>query len=158
MMFDRAGMLSEVKQSLEYLERSSAALTEEDSLFTPQTGMFTAAQQFAHIGHTVHWLLDGAFSPKGFDMDFEKHAKDISKVTSIAKGREIVRAAYAAAMEAIEHKSDSEWTAPIAPGPVMGGDPRFSALFGVIEHTAHHRGALSVYSRLAGKVPAMPYM
>ncbi len=25
-------------------------------------------------------------------------------------------------------------------------------------HTAHHRGALAVYARLLGKVPAMPYM
>jgi uncharacterized damage-inducible protein DinB len=26
-----------------------------------------------------------------------------------------------------------------------------------VEHTAHHRGALTVYSRLLGKVPPMPY-
>jgi len=28
----------------------------------------------------------------------------------------------------------------------------------MVEHTAHHRGALTVYSRVLGKVPAMPYM
>jgi uncharacterized damage-inducible protein DinB len=27
----------------------------------------------------------------------------------------------------------------------------------MVEHTAHHRGALTVYSRLLGKVPLMPY-
>jgi uncharacterized damage-inducible protein DinB len=40
----------------------------------------------------------------------------------------------------------------------MGGEPRISILFGILEHTAHHRGALSVYTRLCGKVPLMPYM
>jgi hypothetical protein len=28
---------------------------------------------------------------------------------------------------------------------------------GSTDHTAHHRGALTVYSRLLGKVPKMPY-
>jgi len=27
----------------------------------------------------------------------------------------------------------------------------------IVDHTAHHRGALSVYARLPGKVPMMPY-
>jgi uncharacterized damage-inducible protein DinB len=27
----------------------------------------------------------------------------------------------------------------------------------MVEHTAHHRGALTVYSRKLGKVPPMPY-
>ncbi len=27
----------------------------------------------------------------------------------------------------------------------------------ITDHTSHHRGALSVYARLLGKVPAMPY-
>jgi uncharacterized damage-inducible protein DinB len=27
----------------------------------------------------------------------------------------------------------------------------------MVEHTAHHRGALTVYSRLLGKVSQMPY-
>jgi uncharacterized damage-inducible protein DinB len=32
------------------------------------------------------------------------------------------------------------------------------AIFGAItDHTAHHRGALTVYARLAGAVPPMPY-
>ena len=40
----------------------------------------------------------------------------------------------------------------------MGGLPR-SAIFGAItDHTAHHRGALTVYARLLGKTPPMPYM
>ena len=41
---------------------------------------------------------------------------------------------------------------------IMGGAPRL-AIFGAInDHTAHHRGALTVYARLNGIVPPMPYM
>ena len=43
-------------------------------------------------------------------------------------------------------------------GPVMGGAPRLAAVSAIVEHTAHHRGALTVYSRLAGYTPNMPYM
>lgn len=28
----------------------------------------------------------------------------------------------------------------------------------ILEHTAHHRGVLTVHSRLCGHTPAMPYM
>ena len=30
-------------------------------------------------------------------------------------------------------------------------------VWAMVEHTAHHRGALTVYSRPLGKVPPMPY-
>jgi uncharacterized damage-inducible protein DinB len=40
----------------------------------------------------------------------------------------------------------------------MGGLPKHAIWTAVLDHTAHHRGALTVYSRLLGKVPAMPYM
>ena len=40
----------------------------------------------------------------------------------------------------------------------MGGQPRLAIFGALTDHTAHHRGALSVYTRLLGKVPPMPYM
>jgi len=39
----------------------------------------------------------------------------------------------------------------------MGGRPLFEIIGAMVEHTAHHRGALAVYTRLLGKVPPMPY-
>jgi uncharacterized damage-inducible protein DinB len=39
----------------------------------------------------------------------------------------------------------------------MGGQPRHSIIGALIDHTAHHRGALTVYARLLSKVPPMPY-
>ena len=47
---------------------------------------------------------------------------------------------------------------PLPPGPVMGGLPMSEVVWAMIEHTAHHRGALTVYSRMLNKVPVMPYM
>jgi uncharacterized damage-inducible protein DinB len=40
----------------------------------------------------------------------------------------------------------------------MGGLPRHSVVSALMDHTAHHRGALTVYARLLGKVSPMPYM
>jgi uncharacterized damage-inducible protein DinB len=40
----------------------------------------------------------------------------------------------------------------------MGGLPRQCIVGAISDHTAHHRGALGVYARLLGRVPAMPYL
>ena len=40
----------------------------------------------------------------------------------------------------------------------IGGIPRIAIIGSITDHTAHHRGALSVYARLNGVVPPMPYM
>ncbi len=40
----------------------------------------------------------------------------------------------------------------------IGGDlPRIAIVGAMAEHMAHHRGALSVYARLLGYAPPMPY-
>jgi uncharacterized damage-inducible protein DinB len=65
--------------------------------------------------------------------------------------------AVAAATAALAAKSDADLLAPIADGPVMGGGPRMAIVSGITDHTAHHRGALTVYARLAGATPPMPY-
>ena len=66
--------------------------------------------------------------------------------------------AFVAAGQVVDAHGDQEWMAPLPEGPIMGGQPRIAIFEGLYDHTAHHRGALSVYSRLLGKVPAMPYM
>ena len=56
----------------------------------------------------------------------------------------------------LQHCADCDGALP--EGPVMGGQPRFTIFGAITDHTTHHRGALTVYSRLRGHVPAMPYM
>jgi uncharacterized damage-inducible protein DinB len=54
--------------------------------------------------------------------------------------------------------TDAELLAALPEGPIMGGVPRMAVFGAINDHTAHHRGALTVYARLNGIVPPMPYM
>ena len=150
-------LLNQLKASKVYLDRATEVLTDVDSSLCPTDGMMTAAQQIAHIAYTVEWFLEGAFG-EGFDMNFEESSKIIQKVSSLTEAREWCSRAYTQALETIEGKSDEELNALTPEDCIMGAIPIHVALSGIIEHTAHHRGVLSVYARLLGKVPLMPYM
>ena len=151
-------MLGVVASMKEYFDRSTRALEEPDSGFAPKADMYTAAQLVAHVAQTVDWFVQGAFAAGGFDLDFERMDKEVRAVTSLAAARAWMERACAAAVTAIQSKDEAAWNEPLPPGPIMGGQPRSSVLGAVMDHTAHHRGALSVYTRLLGKVPPMPYM
>ena len=152
------GLIGQLKAMAEFFERSTRVLTEEDSTFAPKEGMLTVAQQVAHAAQTIDWFIHGAFAAGGFDMDHERMANDIGAVTSLAAAKAWMEKAFAAAHASVAAHSDAEWAAPLAPGPIMGGAPRFQIFGALTDHTAHHRGALTVYSRLLGKAPKMPYM
>jgi uncharacterized damage-inducible protein DinB len=119
--------------------------------------MMTVAQQVAHTAQTLEWFIDGVVRPGGFDLDFEKHAGEVAKVTSLGAARKALDAAYAKVLEFLRSRSPEQLAAPLAPGPIMGGQPISDLVWAMVEHTAHHRGALTVYSRMLGKVPPMPY-
>ena len=149
---------AELKSTKEFFDRSTRCLSEEDSSFTPVEGTWTVAQQVAHAAQTVDWFTEGVFRPEGFDMDFEKAAADVAKVTSLKEARAWMDAAFARAMEAFGRLSEEELAKPLPPNPIMGEVPLHAVIGALVDHTAHHRGALTVYARLRGKVPAMPYM
>ncbi len=151
-------LVAQLKAAQEYYERSTRCLVEADSEFAPADGMLTASQQIAHVAQTVDWFFEGAFRPEGFDMDFDQLQADLNAVTSIEKARARLAGSFAAAAEAITSRSVEELSQPLPEGPVMGGEPRFAIVEALADHTAHHRGVLTVYSRLRGHVPAMPYM
>ena len=143
--------------SQDFFQRSTRVLDEDDSGFRPREGMMTVAQQVAHTAQTLDWFIEGAARPQGFDLDFEKHAKALEAVTSLAAARQTLETAYANAIHFLRSRSPEELARPLPPGPVMGGQPISDIVWSMVEHTAHHRGALTVYSRLLGKVPPMPY-
>jgi uncharacterized damage-inducible protein DinB len=132
----KEGLFGQLAAMKEYFDRSTRALEEADSAYAPKEGMFTAAQLVAHVAQTVEWFVRGAFAAGGFDLDFERADKGIRSVTSLGAARAWLERANAEAKAALAAHSEEEWT----------------------DHTAHHRGALSVYTRLLGKVPPMPYM
>ncbi len=154
----KQGLFGQLAAMKEYFDRSTRVLEEGDSAFAPKEGMFTAAQQVAHVAQTIDWFMEGAFAEGGFSMDFENMTKQVHAVTSLAAAREWFERSCAAAKTVVDSHSDGDWMAPLPPGPIMGGQPRFIIFGALTDHSAHHRGALTVYSRLLGKVPPMPYM
>ncbi len=154
----KQAMQDELSRMKEYFDRSTRALVEADSKFAPKPEMFTAAQVVAHVAQTVEWFIEGVFAPKGFDTDFEGLDKKVRTVTSLKAAREWMARACAAAEKAVEAHAEAEWSQLLPAGPIMGGAPRFAIFPALTDHTAHHRGALTVYARLLGKVPPMPYM
>lgn len=143
--------------SKEFFERSTSVLEEGDSNFRPCDGMMTVAQQVAHTAQTLDWFIEGASRPEGFDLNFDVLAAELAKITSLATAREWLIAAFDRAVEFLRECTPVELSRPLPPGPVMGGMPISSIVNAMVDHTAHHRGALTVYSRLLGKVPPMPY-
>lgn len=148
---------NQLQASKEFFARSTSTLEEADSGFRPHEGMMTAAQQVAHAAQTIDWFIDGVSRPEGFDLDFEKHAKALEAVSSLAAARQMMDKAYEKAIQFVRSRSAEELAKPLPAGPIMGGQPLSDIIWGIVEHTAHHRGALTVYSRLLGKVPPMPY-
>ncbi|MCS7043175.1 MAG: DinB family protein [Bryobacteraceae bacterium] len=153
-----ADLAADLRNIRECFDRSTRNLAEEDSDFAPAPGVFTAAQVVAHVAQTVEWFFEGAFRPEGFSTDWEAMDREVRAVTSLAEARRWIERAFAAGEAAIAAHSAQEWEAPLPDGPIMGGAPRYAILGAIRDHTAHHRGALTVYTRLRGKVPPMPYV
>ncbi len=143
--------------SKDFFERSTRVLEEDDSAFRPSEGMMTVAQQVAHAAQTIDWFVEGATPGKGFNLEFEKHAQEVAAVSSLAAARRMLEAAYENAIRFVRSRTPEQLAEPLPPGPIMGGQPASDVVWGIVEHTAHHRGALTVYSRALGKVPVMPY-
>jgi uncharacterized damage-inducible protein DinB len=152
-----ADLANQLLTSKDFFARSTRILEESDSGFRPKEETMTVAQQVAHTAQTIDWFIEGASQPEGFDLDFEKHAKAIAKVVSLVSARQMLEAAYADAIHFIRSRSAEKLAKPLPSGPVMGGQPISDIVWSIVEHTAHHRGALTVYSRLLGKIPPMPY-
>lgn len=146
-----------VLMSKEFFERSTSVLEEKDSTFRPREEMMTVAQQVAHTAQTIDWFIDGAARPEGFDLDFERQVKQLAEMTSLTAAREMLDSAFSRAAEFLRSLTPEQFARSLPPGPIMGGAPLSSIVGAMTDHVAHHRGALTVYSRLLGKVPPMPY-
>ncbi len=152
------GLIAQLNVAYEFFDRSTRSLTEDDSGFAPTEGVFTAANQVAHAAQTIDWFIEGAFSPDGFDMHFEAHEREVRAVRSLAQARAWLKRSVENGTKVIASRTEDEWGQPLPEGPIMGGLPRTAILGGITDHTAHHRGALTVYARLLGKIPPNPYV
>lgn len=148
---------SELNATEEFLERSTRVLEEQHSSFAPASGIYTVAQHMAHIAKSIDWFVNGMVSSSGFSMDFEAQEREVRAIASLTVARTKIAEAFANARALLAKRSIEELEAHFPEGAVMHG-PKWAALFGLVEHTAHHRGALTLYSRLLGLSPKMPYM
>ena len=151
-------LVTRLNASEEYFDRGTSVLTEEHSGFRPSEEMYTVATHVAHVAQTVYWFAEGTFSPSGFNLDFETHERDAAAVTSLTEARRQLAEAFDYARERFSGRTPEELEERLPEGLIMGGRPRADVIGGIEEHTAHHRGALSVYARLEGLQPPMPYM
>ena len=150
--------VAELNAAQEFFNQSTRNLTEAHSALAPAPGMRTVAQQVAHAAQTVDWFIEGAFRPQGFDTDFEGLEKAITGCTSLTAARAWFEKAMTTAKATVAGKSDADLLVTLPKEGIMGGAPRMAIFSAITDHTAHHRGALTVYARLEGIVPPMPYM
>ena len=127
-------LVAELDAALEFFNRSTGSLTEEDSTYTPVNGVFSAAQQVAHAAQTIDWFIGGAFDPSGFDMDFEAHERKVRGVTSLSDARAWLAKSVKNARAVIDSKTAEEWQHPLPDGRVMGGQPRVSIFGAITDH------------------------
>jgi uncharacterized damage-inducible protein DinB len=90
-------------------------------------------------------------------MDFAAHEQKVRKVTSLKDARAWWERSMKTVTDTLRSKTKEELAQTLPKDGIMGGAPRHAIVSGLVDHTGHHRGALSVYARLVGKVPPMPY-
>lgn len=149
-------LVSQLRSSLKYFQASASTFAEEDSGFAPKPELYTVAGHVAHSADSVDWFVEGAFG-EGWNMDFEGMIAAVRGVTSLDEANAWLERAYEAAIAAVESATEEELLAPIPDRRIMGGAPRYAIVNSISDHSAHHRGALTVYARLMGKTPKMPY-
>ncbi|MCC6546886.1 DinB family protein [Candidatus Sumerlaeota bacterium] len=121
------------------------------------TGMWTTAQQIRHVGRVVWWFWKGAFEGE-WDMDFAREEAEISKPVTLAAAIRELDENYNELIMFLETASDATLGEVMANNPIFpAGTKKFIALAAITDHTAHHRGILSVYLRLNGIKPTMAY-
>lgn len=146
-----------IKQALQFFSRTCSVFREEDSGFAPDPGMFTVAQQVAHVAQTIDWFMEGGFSGKGFDLDFAAHQNAVRQHQSLQESFAWLARAVDTAAATLAEQSPEQMMEPLPQGPIMPGEPKAAIIAAIAEHTAHHRGALAVYARLLGYAPPIPY-
>lgn len=150
---EAAQMLMQERRHLNNILKDFRA---EHERFRPVDGMMTTAQQINHIAHTVQWFRAGAFGD-GFDLDFEKLEAVNHQEISLEEAMDFLNKVYDDYIAFLSGLDEAALSAPMAENPIFGTLPRFVALTAQNDHTAHHRGALSVYLRLLGVTPMMIY-
>lgn len=147
----------DLKTLKQRFDRSTAALPESLSTYAPVPGVMTVAQHVAHCAQVTDWFLEGAFSPNGFDLDFAPQIARVLTVQSLAAARAWLDRSLENAIAVFSTHSAESLATPLPDGPILPRQPRHAIVSALVDHTAHHRGALTVYARLNGIQPPDPF-
>ena len=148
--------LAGLEATRKFFDRTTSVLAEADAPFraTPET--MTVAGHVAHVAQTVDWFREGALEDR-WRMDFEAMMAETAAVTTLAEARRWLAAAWDRLRQAVEALPEEKLGETLAENPILPLRPRSYLVEALVDHTAHHRGALAVYARLIGKTPPMPY-
>ena len=150
-------LIAQIETAHRFFRKTISCFAEEDSSFSPQDGMYTIAAQVEHTAGTIDWFIDGMFNPDGFSLEFERHIAEARSCRSFEAAVAHLDKSLEDTRTALGPRSDEELTELLPANSIFGAVPRLSVVGGLMDHTAHHRGALAVYARLIGKEPEMPY-
>ena len=155
-MSQTADIVTQLETSHKYIKSTISIFEEGDAGFAPKPELYTVAGHIAHAADSVEWFVEGAFG-KGWNMDFEGLIAAARAVESLEEANAWLDRAFEKAIATFKSASDEDLAATIPDERIMRGAPRFAIVGPIVDHTAHHRGALTVYARLLGKVPTMMY-
>ena len=154
---DKSMFIKDIQDIEEFFNRSTSCLNEVDSQYKPKEEIRTVAQTVAHAAISIDWFIEGAFGNDGFKMDFDEQEKRVREYTSLTEARKWFAQSIRNAIDTFSAASDEELNKPINDTLITGPKPRWTIIQSIAEHTAHCRGALTIYSRLLDKTPKMPY-
>jgi uncharacterized damage-inducible protein DinB len=157
MTIPMAALCAELTQTHHFFRNTVACFEARDATFAPFADTYTVAQHIAHVARTVEWFIEAARSDAGFDLDFATHIAEARAVQDLDAALAWLDRSFAEGASALQEVGPAHLAAPLPPGPIMPGLPRAAVVGGIVDHSAHHRGALAVYARLCGRSPAMPY-
>jgi uncharacterized damage-inducible protein DinB len=146
-----------LRKSRQFLNNIIKDFKPEHETFRPTPDMWTVAQQIRHIGRCAYWFRKGGFE-NHWEMDFEGEMKEMAKPVTLKAAIAELDSEYNALIAFLESVPPAVLAEPLEPNPIFPiGVPRSIVVDSLCEHTAHHRGALSVYLRLLGIKPTMAY-
>ncbi len=155
-MSQAADLAAQLETSHGYIRKTISIFEEEDAGFAPQPELYTVAGHIAHAADSVEWFVEGAFGG-GWNMDFEGLIAAARGVETLEEAVAWLDRAFEKAVATLEAASDEKLAETIPDERIMPGASRSAVVGPIVDHTAHHRGALTVYARLLGKVPKMMY-
>jgi uncharacterized damage-inducible protein DinB len=152
----KAEALAEINETEKFLDRTLRCFDESDSLFRAAPACYSVAAHVRHAARAIDWFREGALHDR-WNLDFEADIAEAHAATSLEEARADLAVAFSRLREEIATTPAGRLAELLPDNPILPGRPRLHVVGGVVDHTAHHRGALAVYARLLGKEPLMPY-